>query len=312
VRLADEAILTPVKDLIAAGQLIEAQRALAHLNQSDPEVRYFAAIIHYQLHEYEQAATEAEIAVRSEKEGTSAWLERVALAGRSYYLAGRSEKAVAWLERARLAGDRRNESLYMLGNAYLQIRDFASAMATFAALFGNPPGSAAAHLITAHMMVARNIGDEARKEAGRALELDPSISGAHFLIGEIALQSGDISSAIAELRKEIASNPTLPMAYYGLGQAYARGSEWTQAIRFLEQSILLDPNFSDPYSLLGKSYFKQGDLSKAEGILRRAIAINPSDSSAYYLLGQVLLQEGHAVEGRKMLDRSRQLREAKH
>jgi tetratricopeptide (TPR) repeat protein len=294
--------LDPIKTLIAAGKLREAKQALENLNSNDAQALYLSATVSYELHEYEDAAKNAQFAVRSQKKGSVAWLEAVVLAGRSYYLASRPEKAIACLEEAREAGDRHVDSLYMLGNAYLEIRDFENARTRFAMLFGSEPNSASAHLMTAHMMMARNMGPDAQREAVRALELDPSVAGAHFLLGEIAIGTGNIPGAMEELRKELASNPTFPMAYYGLGQAYAKQGDWWMAVRVLEQAILLDPNFSDPYELLGKSYLKLGDLSNAEGVLRRAIAMNASNASAHYLLGQVLLKEGRLAEGKKLLD----------
>ena len=72
--------------------------------------------------------------------------------------------------------------------------------------------------------------------------------------------------------------------------------------------VWLNPDFSGPYILLGKSYLKKKDYDNAEGMLRQAIRMDPQNYSAHYLLGQTLLQAGKAEEGRKMLERSQQLR----
>ena len=42
-------------------------------------------------------------------------------------------------------------------------------------------------------------------------------------------------------------------------------------------------------------------------MLRRAIAIDPNNTSAHYILGQTLIQQGKTEEGKKMLERSREL-----
>jgi tetratricopeptide (TPR) repeat protein len=98
------------------------------------------------------------------------------------------------------------------------------------------------------------------------------------------------------------------MAYYKMGDAYTRREEWDRAIPFLQRAVWLNPDFSGPYILLGKAYFKKKDYADAEGMLRQAIRYDPQNYSAHYLLGQTLLQAGKADEGRKMLERSQQLR----
>jgi Flp pilus assembly protein TadD len=70
-----------------------------------------------------------------------------------------------------------------------------------------------------------------------------------------------------------------------------------------------NPDFSGPYILLGKAYLKKNELANAEGKLREAIRIDPQNSSTHYLLGQTLVQAGHSEQGRKMLERSQQLKE---
>jgi len=57
------------------------------------------------------------------------------------------------------------------------------------------------------------------------------------------------------------------------------------------------------------AYYKLGELANAEGMLRRALATDPNNYSAHYMLGQVLMQEEKTEEGKKMLDKSRELQQ---
>ena len=52
-----------------------------------------------------------------------------------------------------------------------------------------------------------------------------------------------------------------------------------------------------------------GEMANADGMLRQAIRLDPQNYSAHYLLGQTLIQDGKTDEGRKMLERSKELRE---
>ena len=274
-----------------------------------PSANHAAGVALYKQREYAKAAEALRKAADTEKPGTPEYRETVLLLGQSYYLQARVPDAISWLEKARAEGIRTTEVQYMLGNAYIQNREPEKAVGAFAAMFGFPPDSAAAHLVTAQMMVRQEFEEFAEKELSRALELDPRIPEANYLLGQLAIFRSQIDRAVELLRKEIAINPNFAMAYYRLGDAFTRREEWDNAIPQFQRSIWLNPNYSAPYILLGKAYSKKGEAANAEGVLRQAIRLDPQNYSAHYLLGQTLIQEGKTEEGRKMLERSKELRE---
>jgi tetratricopeptide (TPR) repeat protein len=258
----------------------------------------------YKARKYAEAAEAFSKAIDREKPGSPEYRESALLLGQSYYLLARAAEAIPWLEKA----PRSTEVAYMLGNSYIRTRQPEKAGSSFAAMFSVPEGSAAAHLLTAQMMVRQEFEDMADKELRKAIELNPNIPEAHYLLGELAIYRADIESAIEDLRQEIAINPNFAMAYYKLGDAYSRREEWDRAIPPLQRSIWLNPNYSGPYILLGKVYLKKQEFVNAEAMLRRAVKLDTQNFSAHYLLGQTLLQSGRAEEGREMLRRSEQLR----
>lgn len=262
----------------------------------------------YRAHDYAKAADAFQKALESQKPGTAEYRQMLLLLGQSYYLSARIPQALEYLEKAAAAGVRSNELFYMLGNAYIQNREPAKAVRAFGDMFGVPPDSAAAHLITAQMMVRKEFEEFALKELATALQLNPNLPGAHYLIGELAMFRGQFDKSIAELQKEIAINPNFAMAYYKLGDAYTRREEWDAALPQLQRSVWLNPTYSGPYILLGKCYFKKNDLPNAEAMLRQSIRMDPNNYSAHYLLGQTLVAAGKTEEGRKMLELSQQLR----
>lgn len=270
---------------------------------------YDRGVEHIRQHEYLAAAAEFQKAIENETAGSPRYRQISLQLGQAYFLLGHNGEAIPWLEKALDGGKGTAEALYMLGTASVHMQQTDRARGAFARLFGVGADSAAAHLLNGQMLVRQDLDEAAIKEVRRALELDPKIPEAHYLLGILATYKADLTTAIAELNQEIAINPNYAMAYYKLGDAYTRREEWERAIPLLQKSVWLNSNYSGPYILLGKAYWKRDELSNAEGVLRHAIEIDPKNQSAHYLLGEVLMKMGRAEEGRKMVRESQQLQE---
>jgi len=260
-----------------------------------------AAVEAFNQHRYAEAVQQFTEALKTETAGSAEYQESAFLLGESLYLQKKFADAVPWFEKAAAGGSRALAATFMEGNAYLQGHADDKALQSFASVFQVAPGSAAAHLMTAEMMLREQMTQGAEQEARRAIELDARVPQAHYILGEVALSRGDTAQAIAELQKEIEINPGFAMAYYRLGDAYTRRSAWDEAVSWLERSIWLNPNFSGSYVLLGKAYLNRGDLEDAERSLRHATQMDPRSQPAHHLLGETLVRAGKTEEGRKEL-----------
>jgi tetratricopeptide (TPR) repeat protein len=225
--------------------------------------------------------------------------ETVQVLGLALYLTGQINDAIPFLEQTRNWAPNNNELTYALGMAFIQTRQPAKARDSFARMFGVTTDSASAHLVTAQMMIRLELEELAETELKQAIEKDPKLPQAHYLLGQIAVYRTRYDEGIALLEKEIALNPGNAMAYYKLGDAYTRQLKWDEAIAPLQKSIWLNPYYSGPYILLGKSYLKKRNYPSAEGMLKRAIQFDPNNKSAHYMLGQVLQQTGRAEDAKR-------------
>ncbi|MCI0525324.1 MAG: tetratricopeptide repeat protein [Acidobacteria bacterium] len=225
--------------------------------------------------------------------------EAVQSLGLARYLAGHIADAIPFLEQTRAWAPNNNELTYALGMAYIQTRQPAKARESFARMFRLALESAAAHLVTAQMMIRLEFEEFAEAELKQAIEKDPKLPQAHYLLGQMAIFRARYDEGIQLLEREIALNPGAAMAYYKLGDAFTRQLKWDEAIAPLQKSIWLNPYYSGPYILLGKTYLKKKNLSTAEGMLKRAIQFDPNNKSAHYLLGQVYQQTGRAEEAKR-------------
>lgn len=297
-----EPALVEARRLIDQGRIPEALERLAALDPSDPKVPYLRGVAYYHADDHAKAIAELGPVASRLAPGTVERREAVQVLGLSLYLSGRLADALPYLEETREWAKDNLELAYVLGNVYAQTRRPDQARASFARLFGVAPDTAAAHLVTAQMMVRLEQEDLADEELRQAIAKDPRIPQAHYLLGQAAIFRGRFAEARSLLEKELAQNPAHAMALYRLGDAYTREARWDEAIAALQKSIWLQPHFSGPYILLGRSYLKKGQPATAEGMLRRAIQYDPNNKAAHYLLGQLLLQTGRDDEARRELE----------
>jgi tetratricopeptide (TPR) repeat protein len=226
----------------------------------------------------------------------------------SYFVLGRFGEALPHLEQLSRWVPEHVETTYALGVCYIQTHNPDKSREAFARMFQVPAGSAAAYLVNAQMLVKQHFEGFAEKELQRALELDPRLPQANFLLGELAVYHAQVDRGIQLLEKEIAINPTFGMAHYRLGEALTRQLRWDEAVAPLQKSIWLNPYFSGPYIVLGKVYLKKDDLQNAESMLRRALQMDPNNFSGHYLLAQVLQRANRPEEARKEFEIAERLR----
>ena len=274
------------------------------------QINHLLGLAYYQKADYPRAIDHLTSAVRFETEGNKQYRQDVQMLGLSHYLLGHIKEAIPYLEQVKSWAPDNVEMAYTLGISYIQIHEPDKAREAFGRMFSVSPGSASAYLINAQMMIRQQFEEFAEKELQKALEIDPNLPQANFLLGELAIYRADLERGIALLKKEIAINPGFAMAYYMLGEAYTRQLKWDEALGPLQQSIWLNPFFSGPYIVLGKVYWKKGELANAEAILRRALTRDPNNFSGHHLLAQVLQQLNRAEEAKKEFELADRLRTA--
>jgi tetratricopeptide (TPR) repeat protein len=309
--------LAQAQDLLAAGKVDSAIEALKALAQSSAKsaadeslVNHLLGLAYYQKRDYGLAVQHLAISAGQAKEGSAQYRQATQLLGMSHYFLGHSKEAVTYLERARQWLPDNLENSYALGVSHIQAHNLDKARQSFARMFAVAPDSASAFLINAQMLRRLQFEEFAEKELIRALELDPKLPQANFILGELAIYQANLEKGIELLKKEIAINPGFAMSYYMLGEAYTRQLKWDEAIAPLQKSVWLNPFFSGPYIALGKVYLKKGDLPNAESMLRRALAMDPNNYSGHYLLAQVLQQAKRVEEAKKEFEIAESLRTA--
>jgi tetratricopeptide (TPR) repeat protein len=174
-----------------------------------------------------------------------------------------------------------------------------------------------------HMAFGRAYGDSdfqprAVTEFRRAIEENPHLPGAHYLLAAVLLATGNdtspLESAEAELKKELAISPGDSMTYAALGKIAVTRSSYPEAETYLKTAISLAPQSPDAYLYLGQMYFNTNRFDEAEVALRQCIRLTTDVSrnryevqKAHYLLGRVLMKKGQQDAAHAEMDVSREL-----
>jgi tetratricopeptide (TPR) repeat protein len=292
--------LADARRLVADGQASAAIERLRALDQQgNPLVAELLGVAYYHANDPAQAIEHLMPVVKSLTPGSFERREAVQVLGLSHYLAGPLAESIPYLEEVRPQLPDDIKLAYALGMAYAQTRQPDKARESFALTFHVPPASAAAHLLAGQMMNRLELEELAESELKAALQQDPKLPEAHYLLGQIAIFRSRLDEGLALMREELAINPAHAMALYRTGEIYSRQLKWEAAIAALQQSLWINPYYSGPYILLGKAYSQTGQPEAAEDMLRRAVQYDPNNKSAHYLLAQVLQQAGRSDEAKR-------------
>jgi tetratricopeptide (TPR) repeat protein len=291
--------LADARALVDGGRPAEAVERLKAIDQADARVQLLTGVALYHADRRREAIEVLERVRPRLSDGSIERREAEQVLGLSLYLEGRFADAISWLERTRVAMPDNLELNFTLGQAYIQTGNAAGARAALARTFNLTADSAAAHVVTAQLMIRLQMEMLAEAELGLALARDAKTPRANYLLGQIALFRGQLDAAVERSTRELTLNPSDAMAAYQLGDALLRQNRGDEAIDALQRSLWLNPFYSGPYILLGRAYMKKGQPATAEGMLRRAIEYDPNNRAAHYLLAQLLQQMGRAEEAKQ-------------
>jgi tetratricopeptide (TPR) repeat protein len=295
------------QQLSRQGKYDEAISELQQLKASQPATKGVARELgtaYYRKADYPHAIESLKQALQEDANDS----EAAQLLGLSYYLSGKPADAIPFLEKVQGWYSQANvDASYILGECYIQTKDYPHARQAFAKMFDLAPDSAGSYLLTARMLFRQEFEPVALEYAQKAATLDPKLPMAHFLLGEIHLFESKIPEAVTDFQAELALNPGHAGTYYKLADAYSRIQKFDDAERLLQRSIWLDPTATGPYVLMGKVLEKKGEPELAVRALRRAASMDPNNSVTHHLLGQAYRDLGNTEEAERELKLAGQL-----
>jgi len=103
---------------------------------------------------------------------------------------------------------------------------------------------------------------------------------AHFNLGTIYVQQGEINLAESHLRTAIALKPDFAEAFANLGTLYDNTRRFSEAVTQLQRAVSLDPQNAIYHYNLGLAYAKNNQLEEAKEEFEQSLKIKPAFKEA--------------------------------
>jgi tetratricopeptide (TPR) repeat protein len=215
-----------------------------------------------------------------------------------------------------------------LGQAFMEVHDYASAIAPLKQALKLDSSLAPAHQLLGYALLAQGYAAEAIPHLDRVHE-----QGA---LGIAQVETGQFAKAISNLQAALQKRPNDPDLLYYLGRAggllskqaidtlqaaypdsvRARQSmaenyfvlrQMADAEKQYSEALRLQPDTPNLHLELGQVYAMTSRWPQAEEQFRAEAKLEPGNAEAAYRLGDALLQQGKAHQARLELERSNQL-----
>lgn len=152
----------------------------------------------------------------------------------------------------------------------------------------------AATLADAYVFIGKLYLTMGEKEDGlrslhHALELQPTVRGAHTYEGILALKVGNLNEAEKEFKAELANDPNYQTAIAEIGEVRYHQGRWSEAAEQLSKSRTMTPEL---LYMLCDSYFHIGKVSDAGLTAETAAAYGRNNSQLMKDLTDLLRRNG--------------------
>lgn len=315
-----ETALGEVEEMIARGQLAEAEKALRSL-PADPRADYLLGFTLIELYRFDEAERALRRAVDREPD-RPAWLHALAKALQEQ---GKNLAAIEILDRA-IAVEPRADFLFAKAMCNLNVGDLGAAEAGLRRSLELQPRHSEALYNVGRLLVDRGEYAAALDPLGRCLELQPGHLEARFLLGLAASRAGDLETARAAFDRVLAAVPGHVGALYNLGRVLMRLGRSEEAAARLEEfrsmsqlrdridftayAVKKNPENVDGRLELGRLLLEAGRTEEAQRELLAARRLAPGRAQTYRLLAETFRRLGRGADAERALQVARRLEAA--
>ncbi len=129
--------------------------------------------------------------------------------------------------------------------------------------------------------------DEAIQLAEKAIEEQPGLGDAYYMIAFASMKKGEKQKAIDNFSYACDNNTEIIRAYYYLGNMFFFNNQYKEAEAIYKRGIQKNASFADLFFNLAVVYIKQNRNSEALKMLLKTVELNPEHKDAANLLKQL-------------------------
>jgi Flp pilus assembly protein TadD len=159
-----------------------------------------------------------------------------------------------------------------------------------------------ARLNLANEYLRRGNFKHAKIQAGKALEINPELLGAWYLLGQAHKGVGDADSSEACFREALRRAPGYNRARVSLAVMLATAGRLEEARLELEKGIEYPVDLNMIYINLGLLHRQMGDLEAAETSFRKAVDLDRTFLPARFDLAGLYLSQGEKGKARREIE----------
>ncbi|GHU30306.1 hypothetical protein AGMMS50256_16980 [Betaproteobacteria bacterium] len=142
------------------------------------------------------------------------------------------------------------------------------------------------------------LGKDALPALQKAAALSPGDADAHYNVGVVLLERGQIDAAESSYRRALALDPRLSNAYNNLGNVLLGRGRTGEAADCFRAALRIDPGYGEAHANLGITFVRENQFEEAEACYREAIACSPARADFLGRLAFVLKEQGKREEAR--------------
>jgi tetratricopeptide (TPR) repeat protein len=177
------------------------------------------------------------------------------------------------------------------------VRDERDSILKQALVYGNRactlgPANAQAHFVVGLVLKEQGQIEQSVNELNSAINFDPDLSYAYSALGSIKLDQNSLAEATANFKRSISLNSSNSSAHYGLGATMLKQGDANGAIGELNTSLYQFPNSWPVRMALGQAYQQQGNTVAALQQYQLSTLIKPENAAPYLAMAQIHQERG--------------------
>lgn len=206
-------------------------------------------------------------------------------------------------EGAREVLDARAESMLLEGQRAYEEGNLTRALALLDSAEIYAPNAPVISYNRGRVYTGMNQFEAAREAFQTAVDLDPNYPEAHFRLGNLASQRGELRKALNLYRTEERIAPSSAL-YVEKGLTYGKLGQPDSARIAYEKAISLDSTNANAHMMYGQFLEETGALEPALAHSRRALSLEPDRPNYQFAVGSQLFQLGRLEEAADYLKRA--------